>query len=269
MSVLERVDAIPLWITVLIVIVVLTVTVLLWLGATRVAARLGLPKRTQRRISTLLLTVPPLYLLLAPVATASLEGWLPPLHQGAPNVGTLAFILAPLAAGLLLLRWHPWRQVVEAVPQAWLVGVQFYRNIGAVFLVLMSMGILPAYFAVPAGYGDLLSGLPTLLVAYLIARDWRWWRQATLAINLVGILDFVVAVGIGSGVLHNLWLSQALYGESAIVTAPFAYFPLALIPFYVVPIGLVLHSYSLFKLAWEPQESRLDDPSSKLASVKA
>lgn len=268
MSVLERVDAIPVWVSLSIVGVVLAVTVLLWFGATRVAARLGLPSQTRHRISTLLLTVPPLYLLLAPIATAGLEGLLPPLRPNAPNVGTLAFILMPFAAGLLLLRWRPWRQLVEAVPQAWLVGVQFYRNIGAVFLVLMGMGILPAYFAVPAGYGDLIAGLPTLLVAYLIARGWRWRWQATVAVNLVGILDFAVAVGIGSGVLHNLWLSQALYGERAIVTAPFAHFPLALIPFYVVPIGLVLHSYSLLKLAWERRDAKLDSPSPKLVPVK-
>ena len=252
----EIVQQIPTWIAVLIVLTDITVAALLWFGATRIAKRLGLPQRTQRRIAILMAVVPAVWLLVAPLLSASLQGVLLPPRPNTSNIGTFPLILTPLLTGLLLLRSKTWRQIVRATPQSWLIGVQFYRNIGFVFLVLMSVGLLPAYFAVPAGYGDLLSGLPTLLVAYLIARGWRGWRRAAWTINLVGMLDFVVALGVGSGLMHNLALSNALFGETQIVTAPFAYFPLSLIPLYVVPIGLVLHTYSLLKLVWERQDAR-------------
>ena len=252
----EIVQQIPTWIAVLIVLTDITVAALLWFGATRIAKRLGLPQRTQRRIAILMAVVPAVWLLVAPLLSASLQGVLLPPRPNTSNIGTFPLILTPLLTGLLLLRSKTWRQIVRATPQSWLIGVQFYRNIGFVFLVLMSVGLLPAYFAVPAGYGDLLSGLPTLLVAYLIARGWRGWRRAAWTINLVGMLDFVVALGVGSGLMHNLALSNALFGETQIVTAPFAYFPLSLIPLYVVPIGLVLHTYSLLKLIWERQDAR-------------
>jgi hypothetical protein len=50
-------------------------------------------------------------------------------------------------------------QLIDAVPQSWLVGLQFYRVLGAIFLVMYAQGRMPAAFALPAGAGDVAIGL--------------------------------------------------------------------------------------------------------------
>lgn len=243
---------IPLYVSVSIVLVDLAVAAAVWFGVTRIARQLNFPPRTQRRIAVLMAVIPAAWLLVAPAIAAAMQTYLPSLHPGAPNVGMLPLILAPVITGLALLKSPIWRQIVVAAPLHWLTGIQVYRVIGVVFLHLMLLGVLPAYFAIPAGYGDLISGLPAPLVAYWVWRQKNSWRQWDIWLNVIGLLDFVIAVGIGSGILYSD-LSQILFGETTLITAPFAYFPLSLIPLFVVPIGIVLHLYSFIKLGLNPE----------------
>ena len=245
---LELASQIPSWMWFAILAVDLAVIGFGWLAVSTAASRLGLDRTTQQRLRFWTAVGPLAWLAVAPIAAAAVQGWVPGVAPGAPSAATLPLVLAPLGVGLGLLANPTWRRVLGAIPQSWMVGVQFYRNIGAIFLVLMGLGVLPAYFAYPSGYGDLISGLPTLFVAYLAARQLAGWRLSVLAVNVVGMLDFVVAVGIGSGILHNAALSAAWFGTPDINTAVFALPPLSLIPLFVVPVGLVIHTYSLLKL---------------------
>ena len=60
--------------------------------------------------------------------------------------------------------------------------------------------------------------------------------------NVLGILDLVVAVGIGA---RSSALATGAAGE--ISTAPMALLPLVLIPAYSVPIFLMLHATALLQ----------------------
>jgi hypothetical protein len=69
-------------------------------------------------------------------------------------------ILLPiLIGGLMIWRSETTKRVIAAVPQNWLVGVQFYRALGAIFLLLYTAGKLPGLFAWPAAVGDMAIGL--------------------------------------------------------------------------------------------------------------
>jgi hypothetical protein len=88
-------------------------------------------------------------------------------------------------------------------------------------------------FAIPAGVGDVLTGIFAPLVAY-------WWfagkpyaRTAAIAWNLFGMADLVTAFTLGS-------LTGG--GGGGIV------FPIVLIPIYAVPRAFLIHSYSLIGL---------------------
>ena len=144
-----------------------------------------------------------------------------------------AALLATLAAGYLLLLWPAFRAIVGNIPQHWLIGIQTFRILGGVFLVRYFQGELPGIFAIPAGVGDILTGLAAPLVAY-------WWfvgkpyaRTAAIAWNVFGMADLVNAVLIGT-------LTGG--GGGGIV------FPAVLIPVYAVPRAFLLHSYSLIGL---------------------
>jgi len=144
-----------------------------------------------------------------------------------------AALLITLAAGYLLLLSPTFRAIVAGIPQHWLIGIQTFRILGGVFLVRYFQGELPALFAIPAGVGDILTGLLAPLVAY-------WWfvgkpyaRTAAIAWNLFGMADLINAVTLGA-------LTGG--GGGGIV------FPIVLIPVYAVPRALLVHSYSLIGL---------------------
>lgn len=147
-----------------------------------------------------------------------------------------------LAVGLLAFSSR-WRAVIDAIPAHALISAQFYRIIGGlIFLPLYALGTMPRYFALPAGLGDLTVALLAPWVALAVQRRARGARQLALGWNVFGFLDLVTAVGLGTGLL--LPLLQPGNGPGP-ASAAMTFFPLALIPTFAVPLGFILHIYSI------------------------
>jgi hypothetical protein len=142
-------------------------------------------------------------------------------------------LLATLAAGYLLLLSRTFRAIIAGVPQHWLIAIQTFRILGGVFLVRYFQGELPGLFAIPAGVGDVLTGLFAPLVAYWWIAGKPYARTAAIGWNLFGMADLVNAVVLGA-------LTGG--GGGGIV------FPIVLIPIYAVPRAFLVHSYSLIGL---------------------
>lgn len=160
----------------------------------------------------------------------------------APNI-----MLGFLALFILLQKAyasHFIRTIAEAIPQHWLIGVQTYRLLGVNFLTLERAGVLPATFAFPAGYGDILIGVTAPFVAYAYFKKKSFAKTLAILWNYIGILDLVIALGIGTlgfpRPLQVLSLTPS--------TEPFSLYPLALIPLFAVPISLMIHLISLKKI---------------------
>lgn len=229
----------PGYVTVVVLFTDLLVAGLVVAGVGAAARRAGLSTASRRRLVVAVAgTLAAWFALAAVVATARLPG----LH---PLV--LGLLGGPVVVGAGLLAASPtWRRVVRATPQTWLVAGQCYRVVGAVFLVVWGLGGLPAYFALPAGVGDIVTGAGALVVGVLVARRTRGWRAGTVGWNAFGLADLVVAVGAGSGLLAGP-LSTVLAAETS--TAIVTWFPLGAIPLFLVPISATLHLYSLSNLA--------------------
>jgi hypothetical protein len=145
---------------------------------------------------------------------------------------------------------------VDAVPADALISTQVYRVIGGVlFLPLYASGILPGYFALPAGWGDLVVGLLALFVALAVRRKLGGARPLALRWNVFGFLDLVAAVGLGTGRLVPL-LAPTLGTVSPVATMTF--FPLVLIPTFAVPLGFILHIYSIRRTLREGRAQRVE-----------
>jgi len=142
-------------------------------------------------------------------------------------------LVSTLLLGYLLLLSRTFRSIVAAVPQHWLIGIQAFRILGSVWLVRYFTGDLPGSFALPAGIGDVTTGLFALFVAYAWYSGKPYARSVAIAWNLFGMADLVNAVALGA--LTN-------GGAGGIV------FPIALIPAYGVPRSFLIHSYSLIGL---------------------
>ncbi|MDP3725442.1 MAG: hypothetical protein Q8R20_03180 [Nanoarchaeota archaeon] len=133
------------------------------------------------------------------------------------------------------------RTITDVIPQHWLIGIQTYRVVGVNFLFLYQAGVLPAAFAFPSGYGDILVGVTAPFIAYFCFKKKPFARRVAIAWNILGILDLVMALGIGTlgfpRPLQMLPLTPS--------TEPLSLHPLALIPLFAVPLALMLHLFSL------------------------
>ena len=166
-------------------------------------------------------------------------------YKAAPDrVPTIQYgIFIPLVVGAwLILRSPAVGRIIDAVPQPWIVGVQLYRALGVIFLILYANHQMPGLFALPAGIGDVTVGLLAPVVALAYARDARRNAGRVTTWNILGILDLVVAITTGFITSPSTLFSYA--PPNALI----AIFPLVLIPVYLVPLSLLLHLASLAKL---------------------
>jgi hypothetical protein len=170
-------------------------------------------------------------------------------HIGASDLPTIQYgILLPILVGALLIwRSETTNRIIAAVPQQWLVGVQLYRALGVIFLILYATGKLPGQFAWPAGLGDIAIGLSAPLVGLAYARAPHKAAGLVVAWNVLGILDLIVAVGTAFMTAPSRFVSLEVQPTSDLMTV----LPMALIPVYLVPISIVLHLASLTKLRRE------------------
>lgn len=170
-----------------------------------------------------------------------------------PAIG--AAIWVPAIAGSLLYAFGPVRRAVARIGLHWLVGVQFYRVAGGVFLIAYAQNDVPGAFALPAGIGDVLVGLAAPFVAVRLARDGveRAWPLVT-AWCALGIADLVIAVGTGFLSAPSTFQQLALADPNVAITS----YPLALIPTFAVPASIVLHVWVLARL--RPQRGPAAEP---------
>jgi hypothetical protein len=134
----------------------------LWLGVERAELT-----QIQRRNLWLAVMVP-LTLWLSIVWCAAVNGLF--------TQGGVRFPLTPVAAfgpvivgAPILLRSKRIGQVLDAMPPTWLVALQLYRIMGMTFLIGWLYNRVPGVFALPAGTGDLLTGLMAVPTAIWLA----------------------------------------------------------------------------------------------------
>jgi len=168
-------------------------------------------------------------------------------YRGAPSrAPTIQYgLLIPIVAGVVLFRqWPALKRIIQLVPQEWMVGVQAYRALGLIFLLLYAGGYLPGAFALPAGIGDVLVGLFAPIVGTAYARGSRGSVAMLRAWNLFGLADLIVAVGTGFLTSPSRLQMLAFDQPNELISA----FPLALIPVFLVPLSVLLHLASLAEL---------------------
>lgn len=228
-----------------------TYTILLSSIAIIVAALAGLRVAVTRagweeaqRIATLRMAavVLPLWFVVA-LALSSAE-----VFRG-DRVPTIEFgIFTPVVIGLVWL----WRsetaiRLIDAIPQSWLVGIQFYRVLGLIFLLLNAEGSLPSLFALPAGNGDVIVGLLAPVVAVAYARGVVGRELLVRGWNILGLLDLAVAITTGFLTSPSPLQMFSFDAPNELIDA----YPLVLVPVFGVPLAVLLHVASLVKLGRE------------------
>jgi hypothetical protein len=129
---------------------------------------------------------------------------------------------------------------IAASTSAVLYGGAVRADLGRRRPALLAAGRLPALFALPAGLGDIATGIAALLVTRRLAL--RTGRRAALWLNAFGMTDLVVALTLGAVTAYQL-IHITPSG------APISELPLVLVPTLGVPLLFALHITSLRALA--------------------
>jgi hypothetical protein len=193
--------------------------------------------------------------LLAGVAAVLFGGWFTAstliaasgwYHTPLGQMPWLPIAVAAFLGTLLALTRIPVvaRALTAPGMAARLVYPHTFRVAGVMFLLYLVLGQLPALFALPAGLGDIATGLTAPLVAHKLAhgtgRRAAWW------FNAFGITDLVVALTLGALTSYQLLTVTPS-------SAPIGELPLALILTFTVPLLLTLHITSLSTLLRAPR----------------
>jgi hypothetical protein len=137
--------------------------------------------------------------------------------------------------------WSRFRAFVLGVDLRLVAAMQAWRWAGFGFLALYAHRVLPALFAFPAGLGDMAVGITAPWIMLGLIREPSFAASRRFVIwNIMGILDLVVAVSLGtvcSGFIPGL--------TGNVTTSSLAQLPLVLIPAFLVPFFIMLHFTAL------------------------
>ena len=166
--------------------------------------------------------------------------------QAFPPIG-IPLIVAFVLMALFLVSSPSLRTLLT--DQKDLIRINVWRLEGVIFLLLALAGQVPLLWALPAGLGDISVGATAFWVASRL--DAPGGKRRAVAFNLLGLLDLVVAVGLGiatspgpAQLIHTVPTSELL-----------ARFPMALVPTFLVPLAVAVHIVSLWQLSrgsWAP-----------------
>ena len=142
---------------------------------------------------------------------------------GEPPLALMATVASPLVAFAAAYRLVPgFRGYVLALDPTLVLGAQLWRVVGLAFLFALAFGELPADFAVPAGVGDVATGVAALAVIVALSRR-TLTRGRLYAFTALGVGDFLMAIATG----------LALRPE-ALDLWPLIIFPTMMVPFFAV-----------------------------------
>jgi hypothetical protein len=167
------------------------------------------------------------------------------LYRNAPNTPPIALGLAVVTPIVLFLVWFAsspgFREFVLSLSPRTLTLVQSMRIAGFVFLVLGTYKILPAFFALSAGWGDIVIGATAPFAALWLAKPGLakpglanpGHRKGFIFWQVLGIADLVNALAMGT--------LAGVIDPHGIPTGAMTVLPMSYISTFAVPLFLILH----------------------------
>ncbi|MEM0975916.1 MAG: hypothetical protein AAGJ34_00130 [Pseudomonadota bacterium] len=160
----------------------------------------------------------------------------PEMEDVVPWLG-VAIATSTLLIGMLALVPPAMRGILTAVPIGWFAGIQIYRVIGAVFLLLEADGLLSKYFALSTAWGDIFVGVTAPIIAILLTRDARRFLWLGVTWCIIGIADLVLVLFKAINSAPGPRQTTAFDIPTEVV----GYFPFSILPLVIVPLSIVLH----------------------------
>lgn len=155
-----------------------------------------------------------------------------------PALPTLLALTVPVALFAMAMAAAPrLRTYAMSLDPVLLTNLQAWRILGGLFLAVYAFGHLPAFFAWPAGFGDVAVGIAAPFAALPLSRNSSVLQSRGFrTFHFLGLADFAVAFTTG------LAARNAIPGlVTDVTTTPMGQLPLVLIPTLAVPAFIILH----------------------------
>lgn len=158
----------------------------------------------------------------------------------APLIGVLLAVPL-LTIGVLAASSQKVRTSLLGIPLQVLIGLNALRVLGVLFLLDFAAGTVRGPFPFFAGFGDIITGVLAIPLALSIAASKAPSARAIAAWNAFGVLDLVVAVGLGitSAPGSPVQVIHAGVGSQAMAQLPLCLVPTVLVPMYLLMHGIV------------------------------
>jgi hypothetical protein len=182
----------------------------------------------------------------AKLILAALAGLWIGIAAAAGSAGTIAiskpfpvvglFVAAPLVAASIAAAWPRARTAMLSIPMPLMIGLNAARIWAVLFLLLGVEGRLAGPFPHFAGWGDIITGVLALPVAWLAKDAGTRHLKTVAAWNLFGAADLMLALTLGvTSVEGSPWqIFMAPPGSAAMLQLPWSFVPTVLVPFWLI-----------------------------------
>lgn len=172
------------------------------------------------------------------VALLSVNGAFVPQRGEAPLNLLLSFAVSLGVFAGLYVAIPAVREYVLALDMRMLILLHTWRMLGLGFVMLYVVDQLPLSFAFLAGFGDAMAAIGATALGYFmftraksVSKKWIWrW-------NTFGLLDFIVAVGVGLLTRQGALLEASSGLNSDVMLQ----FPFVIIPAFLVQVLTITH----------------------------
>ena len=169
-----------------------------------------------------------------------------------PNI--MGSVLVPVIFGYLLFRhWGLLRAVILSIPSHWIIALQVLRVSGGIFLYVFALGLVPGIFALSAGIGDFVTGFLAIPVAYYLYKKKPWARKLAIGWNWLGLAELIMLMPLGL-ISSPSPVQMVSFDAPNFVTS---FWPSVLAPSFHVPLGILLHIFSLVQLSRQRDEEKV------------
>lgn len=146
------------------------------------------------------------------------------------------------------------QEVLMALPLWAVTAIHSLRLVGIAFVMATFTHVLPWQFGWPAGLGDAISAIVSILLAVSLyqKRYSTWLRLRFITWNIFGLIGLFISISLGM-----LYSASALGILSSPVsnTRALSFLPYSLMPTFYVPALILLHLLALRRSAEIPESS--------------
>jgi len=223
---------VPEWIGVLFLTVIFIPTIMIGLMVKKAA-----PAGSKSNVFYAIIGFFALYFTYVTIASFNdmfVKVFLPPI--------VLLYCTFPLAVFLftVVINLKIYKILLENLKLEDLVRVHIFRLIGVFFVLLAYQKALPGFFALVAGFGDIITAITSVFVVNAISNKKPFAKKLTFIWNVFGFID-ILFTAVTAIVLTKISIDTGAMGVDTL-----AQFPFCFIPAFAPPVIIFLH-IAIFK----------------------